>query len=227
VAVAGHYQPWPQYPQAADNAMALRWAAHEAMAAQQLPLYAEGGNLLSDGAGTLVMSDRFERRDSPVSLDELHQHLHAVFDFEKLIITPHLDEEITGHVDLLVKLADAQTVLVSEAGESINLEKFAQTIDLFENETNAAGIPYRVLRLPFLPPYYNWGLYPIWRSYTNSLTVNGRVLVPVYGEKADETALALYADTLPQYEIIPIDCQVVINGGGAVHCLTKEIPESS
>jgi agmatine/peptidylarginine deiminase len=129
-------------------------------------------------------------------------------------------------VDLLVKLADAQTVFVTEPGESINLEKYVQTVALFESETNARGIPYQVRQLPFLPPYFNWGLYPIWRSYTNSLTVNGRVLVPVYGEKADERALAVYADTLPHYEIIPIDCKLVINGGGAVHCLTKEIPQA-
>jgi agmatine/peptidylarginine deiminase len=226
VAVTGIYHPLPQYPQQADQAMALRWAAHQDMAARAMPLYAEGGNLLSDGAGTLIMSDRFERRDTPVSEEELHQILHRAFDFDKLIITPHLDEEDTGHVDLLLKLADAQTVFVTEPGESINLEKFVQTLGLFQHETNARGIPYRVHQLPFLPPYYNWGIYPIWRTYTNALTVNGRVLVPVYGEKSDAQALAVYAAALPHYEIIPIDCKVVINGGGAVHCLTKEIPQA-
>jgi agmatine deiminase len=49
----------------------------------------------------------------------------------------------------------------------------------------------------------------------------------VYGEQADETALAVYSDTLSDYTIIPIDCRIVINGGGAVHCLTKEVPHAT
>ena len=106
------------------------------------------------------------------------------------------------------------------------MEALAETASLLREETNARGIPYRVLELPFLPPYYNWAVYPIWRSYTNALTVNGRILVPVYGERTDDKALGIYQSVLPHYSIIPIDCRTVINGGGAVHCLTKEVPRA-
>src|SRR5690606_28186092 len=132
----------------------------------------------------------------------------------------------TGHVDLLVKLADAQTVLVTEPGDSVNNERLRQTGELFRKTTNARGQHYNVLELPGLPQYFNWGLFSIWRSYTNALTVNGRVLVPVYGEKTDETALRVYEQAMPQHEIIPIDCRVGINGGGSVHCMTKEVPRA-
>jgi agmatine deiminase len=172
------------------------------------------------------MSDRFERLGLRFSRKEMTQALHRVFKFDKLIVTPHLQEEATGHVDLLLKLVDAETALVTAAGDSINTERLAETASLLREETNARGIPYHVLELPFLPPYYNWAIYPIWRSYTNALTVNGRVLVPVYGERADEKALQIYQLALPHYSIIPIDCRLAINGGGAVHCLTKEVPST-
>jgi len=226
VAVSAHYEPQLQYPHSADDAMPRRWATHQGIASRQIPLYIEGGNLLSDGAGTLIMSDRFERTGLHLDRSAMAAALHRVFKFDKLIVTPHLMEEPTGHVDLLVKLADAETVLITEAGDSINTERLAQAAETFRGERNARGIPYRVLELPFLPPYYNWAVYPIWRSYSNALTVNGRVLVPVYGEKADERAIAIYEDALPHYSIIPIDCRIAINGGGAVHCLTKEIPRA-
>jgi agmatine/peptidylarginine deiminase len=29
---------------------------------------------------------------------------------------------------------------------------------------------------------------------------------------------------MPAHEFVPIDCRAAINGGGAVHCLTREIP---
>ncbi len=224
VAVYAHYHPLPNYPQALDDAMPARWAAHTGLPARPLELYTEGGNLWSDGAGTLIMSSEFQRRAPALTEAELLGHLREVFAVEKLVVVPHLIEEETGHVDLIVKLADAQTVLITAPGDSVNSDVLAQAAAIFWQTTNAQGQPYQVVELPALPPYYNWGVYPIWRSYTNALTVNGRVLVPTYGAKTDEAALKVYAQAMPAYQMIPIDCRVVINGGGAVHCLTKEIP---
>lgn len=76
------------------------------------------------------------------------------------------------------------------------------------------------------PPYLNWGIYPVWRSYTNSLTVNGRVLMPVFRTGHDARALTIYQNALPDFEIVPVDCSQTANGGGAVHCLTKEVPKA-
>jgi agmatine/peptidylarginine deiminase len=223
VVTYAHFAPLPHYPQTLDEAMPRRWAAHLGLPGRQVPLQTEGGNLWSDGVGTFIMSDIFTQF---TPLADFERILHEVFDFQKLIVTPHLAEEETGHVDLLVKLADAQTVLISAPGDSLNSERLAAAGRLFRQQTNAQGQPYTVFELPSLPPYYNWGLYPIWRSYTNALTVNGRVLVPIYGEKADDAALAVYQQAMPGYTIIPIDCRVVINGGGAVHCLTRDIPRT-
>ncbi len=56
------------------------------------------------------------------------------------------------------------------------------------------------------------------------MTVNGRVLVPTFGIPSDAEALAIYREAMPDYDVIGIDCRAAANGGGAVHCLTKEIP---
>ncbi|MBZ0296200.1 MAG: agmatine deiminase family protein [Anaerolineae bacterium] len=226
VVVHATYDPLPHYPQSQDNAMPTRWAAHHEIPVRALDLHAEGGNIWSDGAGTLLMSDEFQRRDSSLTVDSMLAALHKVFLFDKLIVTPHLQEEETGHIDLLVKLAGTQTVLVTEPGDSLNTERLRQTGELLRQETNARGYPYQVFELPALPQYFNWGLFSIWRSYTNSLTVNGRVLVPIYGESTDERALEIYQQAMPDYTIIPINCKVGINGGGAVHCMTKEVPRA-
>jgi agmatine/peptidylarginine deiminase len=170
-----------------------------------------------------MMSDGY-RRHPALTQSALEQQLHAVFDFDKLIIVPHLDEEETGHIDLILKLADAQTVLVTAPGQSINADNLAAAARILSETTNAREQRYDVVELPALRPYFNWGVYPIWRSYTNALTVNRRVLVPVYGEQDDDTALAIYQQAMPDFEVISINCRTVINGGGAVHCLTKEVP---
>ena len=90
---------------------------------------------------------------------------------------------------------------------------------------NAAGRSYRVVALPSVPAYLNWGVSRIWSSYTNALTVNQRVLVPTYGlPERDAAALAVYRQVMPDHEIIGIDARIAANAGGTVHCLTMQIP---
>ncbi len=224
VCVKPIFDPLPNYPQARDNAMALQWAAHAEVATLPLDLHIEGGNIWSDGAGTLIVSEQAFFSNPGLTADALDERLRSVFAFEKLIVTPRLEREETGHVDLLLKLADTRTVLISSSALALNGGKLRATRALFERECNAAGDRYTVHELPTPPLYLNWGVWPVWRSYTNALTVNGRVLVPVFGISTDDAALRVYEAAMPGYEIVPINCAVGANGGGAVHCLTKEIP---
>lgn len=226
VAVDAIFDPLPNYPKARDNAMPRRWAAHHEIPTCKLELHTEGGNLWSDGQGTLIMSEQVFFSNPYLRRDQLLALLHEVLDFEKLIITPRLDFEETGHVDLLVKLADAQTVLIPRPAGWLNHANLRAAQALFRRETNARSQPYQVIELPHLPPYLNWGVFPIWRTYTNALTVNGCVLVPVYNVPEDDTALRIYQQAMPGYSVIPVDSAVGINGGGAVHCMTKEVPRS-
>jgi agmatine deiminase len=216
------FDPLPSYPQQQDNSMALRWASHEEIPVRHLDLHLEGGNIWSDGRGTLIMADQIFHSNPSLTRTGLLDQLHRVFDFSKLIITPRLEREETGHVDLLVKLADAETVLITRPSGP-NRAALQQTINIFRRTSNTSGQSYRIFELPNPRLYLNWGVYPVWRSYTNSLTVNGRVLVPVFGISTDAEALAIYRKAMPDFDIIPIDCAPGANGGGAVHCLTKEV----
>ncbi|MBE2267081.1 MAG: agmatine deiminase family protein [Anaerolinea sp.] len=222
--ISAVYDPLPTYPQTRDNAMPEHWAAHSGIPVRRTDVHTEGGNIWSDGAGTLIMSDDIEARNPGMTRAQIEADLHSLFTFDKLIVTPSLRLEETGHVDLLCKLADARTMLVSAPTVPLNGERLRATAALFAGETNAAGESYRVIELPSPRFYVNWGVYPVWRSYTNALTVNGRVLVPVFDAPEDAEALRVYRDAMPDHEIIPIHCAATVNGGGAVHCLTKEVP---
>jgi len=218
------FDPLDQYPQDRDDAVAKQWAAYAGLAARRFDFHTEGGNYWSDGAGTLLVSDEMLARHPQLDQSAIEARLREVFAFEKLIMLPRLLGEETGHVDLVCKLANAQTVLVNRPNGTHNDTCLRQAAEQLRRETNAHGQHYRVIELPFPPLYHNWGMFPVWRSYTNSLTVNGRVLMPIFGTAEDVQALRIYQAALPEFEIIPIDCRIAANGGGAVHCLTKEIP---
>ncbi|MDX2160420.1 MAG: agmatine deiminase family protein [bacterium] len=227
VAVDARFAPLSAtYPQDADDSLPTRWAAARGMPVHALPLFTEGGNLWSDGAGTLIMSDELVERHAEMGLTlaQVESAMHQYFAFDTLILTPHLWREETGHVDLVCKLANAETLLVGAPTPFRNAERLRAAADQLRSVTNAAGSRYQVIPLPMPQVYLNWGIYPVWRSYTNALTVNGRVLVPTFNIREDETALRIYEQTMPAHAIVPIPCAAAANGGGAVHCLTKDIP---
>lgn len=224
VALNATYAVLPQYPQGDDDGMPARWAAHRSIPVQPLELFTEGGNVWSDGQGTLIMSEQIFYSNRYHDRERLLAYLHARLDFDRLIITPRLTLEETGHVDLLVKLAGPQTVLVSAATSFSTSEALRKTRRLLARTTNARGEPYHILELPTPPLYLNWFTYTIRRAYTNSLTLNGTVLVPVFGLPEDEVALRQYEIAMPGVTVIPIESAIGINGGGAVHCMTKEVP---
>jgi agmatine deiminase len=200
-----------------------KYAELHGMPIRDIRLRTEGGNFLTDGAGTLIMSTKVLRANPHLNRYSLEALLHEYFEFEKLILTPYLSIETTGHTDLLVKLIDAQTVLISQPQTLTARGRLQQAIQLFQRETNAVGQRYNVETVPTPTLYTNWFFYPIRRSYTNTLTVNGRILVPVYGLPQDNIALDTYRRVAPDYTIVPVDSAIGVNGGGAVHCMTKEI----
>ena len=62
-----------------------------------------------------------------------------------------------------------------------------------------------------------------WRTYTNAYMQNGKVFVPTYGVEQDTSALTVYQEALPDWEIIGIDCNAFADIGGVIHCSTHEI----
>jgi len=208
-----------------DDSFPARYAAHQGCPSRHLALHLEGGNLWSDGQGTLITTAGLYARNFPVPPDDVRRQLLEGLGAETLIVVPPLRMEGTGHVDVFVKLATPDTVLVTEPSSIINGRRIAEAARVLRASRNAAGCSYRVVTLPSLPAYCNWGVSRIWPSYTNALTVNHRVLVPVYGfPERDAAALAVYRQVMPGHEIIGINARIAANAGGTIHCLTMQIP---
>lgn len=225
VMVDAIFDPPPTMPSANDDAFPARYAAHEGLSCRHLPLHLEGGNLWSDGQGTIITTEGLFARNCLLPRDDVRQQLLAGLGARTLIVLPPLRMEDTGHVDVFVKLATPNTVLVTEPRSLVNGRRLAEVAAALSDSHNAVGSAYRVVALPSVPAYRNWGVSRIWPSYTNALTVNGRVLVPTYGHTdRDAAALAVYRQVMPDHEIIKIDARVAANAGGAVHCLTMQIP---
>ncbi len=62
-------------------------------------------------------------------------------------------------------------------------------------------------------------------TYANFLILNRVVLLPVYGQPDnDELARQQLQKAFPKYDIIPVDCRVLIRQHGSIHCSTMQYP---
>ena len=197
-----------------------------------LGLIEAGGNMLLDGQGAVIVSnvifDGSQGFDPNLTQDQLEQYFLDYFGVHKVIVTPHLINDGTGHIDMFVKLINDTTIIVGEyenqsAGFSGNYDICNQVANQLANETNGAGRPFNIIRMP-MPPYNNGITY----TYINSLIVNNKVLVPIYGFSTefanDDSVLVLYETIMPGVEAIGFDCNQIIPANGAIHCIAMKVP---
>ena len=62
-------------------------------------------------------------------------------------------------------------------------------------------------------------------SYVNFYILNGKVLLPQFGDERDALAVEQLKTLFPERKIVPIDARNIIVGGGNFHCLTQQIPK--
>jgi agmatine/peptidylarginine deiminase len=169
---------------------------------------------------------------------------------KNVLILPSMPYEGTQHLDLWAKFVDDRTILVSQiADEVLDLPAYspedrvrAREVQSFL-ESRAAELQsrgFRIIRLPMPAPNFAADGYNLFRSYTNSLLLNGHVFLPRYvrpaneadsvnGEYIDLPYVPAYEDSVERihrelgFTVHWIPSDSMIAKGGAVHCTTMQI----
>jgi agmatine deiminase len=187
-----------------------------------------GGNFMVDGFGTSFRSKLTEMENSWHTTAHIDSILYRYCGIQtgRSVSMTVLPYDGIHHIDMHMKLLDEETILIGQYPTGIadgpQIELNIQYIQ--NNYMNCYGRPYKIVRIP-MPPNSN-GQYPPssdYFTYTNSLIVNKTVLVPIYGFSQDTTALRIYRENMPGYNVIGYNCSSIISASGAIHCITKEI----
>lgn len=189
-------------------------------------LIATGGNFMVDGHGTAFSSNLILDENPTKTKADIEAILISYMGIDRYINMTNLPFDVIHHIDMHIKLLDEETLLVGEYPPGIadgpQIEANLQYI--INNFMTFAGRPYKVVRIP-MPPQN--GQYPNtngdYRTYTNSVIINKTVIVPTYEVQYDTTALRIYKNAMPGYNIVGINCNSIIPLSGAIHCITKEI----
>ncbi len=186
-----------------------------------------GGNFMVDGLGT-AFSSKLVFEENPTKTEEQIDSIMNLFmGINRFIKMDNLQYDVIHHIDMHMKLLDEETLLVGEYPTGVSDGPYIESnLEYLQNNfLTSYGKPFRIVRIPMPPDQL--GKYPDeggdYRTYTNSLIVNKTVIVPTYEEMYDTTALRIYREAMPGYNIVGINCNSIIYLNGAIHCITKEI----
>jgi agmatine/peptidylarginine deiminase len=186
-----------------------------------------GGNNLQNGMGTLFSSNLVLNENPGKTEAEIDTIAEKFLGIHQYVKFPTLPYDGIHHLDMHMRVINEETIVVGQYPQGISdgpqIEANLQyLVDSIKTEF---GHPFNIIRIPMPPDQA--GRYPnqdgSYRTYTNAVFVNKTLLVPVYQEKYDTTALRIYRENLPGYNVVGINCNNIIGQLGALHCITKLI----
>ncbi|MEY6431805.1 agmatine deiminase family protein [Thioalkalicoccus limnaeus] len=199
---------------------------------RQQDLVLEGGAIDTDGDGTLLAMTRTlvdPKRNPHLTRAAIEARLAELLGTRRVLWIEEgqlSGDDTDGHIDTLARFCAPDTIAYVQCQDpnDTDFPGLAAMERELQGLRQASGAPYRLVPLPCPAPVLGQDGQRLAASYANFLIINGAVLVPVYRDPADQTALARIADLFPGREVRPLDCRRLIEQGGSLHCATMQLP---
>jgi agmatine/peptidylarginine deiminase len=213
-----------------DNQVNIKYLADQL----QVPLFSElavveGGALEIDADGILLSTQLCltnPKRNGEMTLEEYRSLFADTLGAKQTIILEHghlAGDDTDGHIDTLARFTPNQGV-VYQGCENRPTDPHFSGLHALGAELQHHLPEHTLFALP-LPEIFSAEGERLPASYANFLILNGAILAPIYQQPEDAEALAVLAQAYPDYTIVPIDCSVLIQQYGSLHCITMQIPK--
>ncbi len=208
----------------------------------------EGGSIHTDGEGTLITTKACllsKGRNPHMTKEEIEEKLSECLGISKVIWLENgiYGDETDEHVDNICAFVKPAEVVLAWTDDK-NDPQYAMSercLEILENERDAKGRKITVHKLRLPKPVYVGeeecgGLDTVdfrpartvgerlAASYVNFYIANKAVVMPFFGDEADEPARKMLEELFPEREIIPVYARDILTGGGNIHCITQQIP---
>lgn len=217
----------------------------------KVPVYLTGGNVMFDGNGSAMSTciTLNENKQFGVSRDRFFNTARESLGIDSYHVISNFEDYGIQHIDCFLKFLDDERVLIARPPPGH--ESYGRYQDLVAEIAklkNRAGRPYRILRIDAGevvnesmddPQFKQWlesesgvGVARMKKgiaAYTNSLILNKRIFVPLYGIATDNAALQTWRAVMPGYEVTGYEfskrtgSKIPWQSFDALHCRTRAI----
>ncbi len=193
-------------------------------------LILDGGNLIHNGNGVGVVSNRVISDNEDVFIDGLKEIFKSKLNISDLIIVPVEPGDKTGHVDGMMRFINEKTVLVasypnqySDNHDYISEKDYRTGKDFLntiadymtQKSLNVIRIDHSIL--------LKTGKFPsAFGNYINYLRIGGTVFLPQYNIPQDKNAVDLFKMKFPSLNTVSIttDIEKLAKHGGVLNCIS-------
>lgn len=189
-------------------------------------LVTEGGNIESDGTGTLLTNMdclTHPNRNKPEAAGRLVDSLREMAGFDRVIgITGVrlLGDDTDGHIDTLARFCRTDAILFAtcDPGDTEQYPLLAPLEDQLAATRTTSEAAYDLLAVPLPQPLRSPDGDRLPASYLNFLITNEKVLIPIYGDPADGEAIERIGCAFPGREAVGLDGRMLVQQSGGIHC---------
>lgn len=240
----GLYFPWDK-----DNAMARKLCdLLDKDVYDKRDFILEGGSIHVDGEGTCLVTETCllsEGRNPDMTKDEIEETLREYLGVSAVIWLPCgiYHDETNEHVDNICAFVKPGEVVLAWTEEKDDPQYVMSKacLETLEQAVDAKGRRIKVHKLPLPKPVTMTeeeceGLDMCWdeptrspgerlaASYVNFYIANRHIVMPGFGDPADERAKQILQTLFPEREVVQIYARDILIGGGNIHCITQQIP---
>ncbi len=202
---------------------------------QDIDLVLEGGGIESNGGSTLLTTsecllnaNRNQTIPSKTKKSVIENTLLKTLGVHTIYWLDHgylAGDDTDSHIDTLARFASQDTILYVKS-DDYNDEHFNALTQLeaqLKTFTREDGKPFNLIPLPLPEPVFSDNGERLPATYANFLISNSAVLVPIYHNPKDESALLQLRKAFPSHCVIGIDCRPLIEQHGSLHCISMQL----
>jgi agmatine deiminase len=184
----------------------------------------EGGSIDVDGEGLAVTTSDCllnPNRNPSLHKKQIEELLRRDLGIERLLWLGDglANDHTDGHVDNLARFVGPNHLVIPEARDQDdpNAAVYADA------RSRAEAFGCKVTALPSVGRFVQYGE-AVPASYMNFYIGNSAVIVPIYGSRHDDDALAEMSVLFPDRKVVGLPADAVLTGGGSFHCSSQQVP---
>jgi agmatine deiminase len=191
----------------------------------------EGGAIEGNGRGTILTTESCllnPNRNPNLSREDVERNLHDFLGAKKILWLAGGEiagDDTDGHIDQIARFVDPTTLVCSVCDDPAdeNYGPTQQNLVELQTMSDQDDQPLEVIPLKLPRPLFCDGQ-RLPAGYANFLIVNGAVIVPQFGDPADDEALRMLAPLFPNRDVRGCPSLHLIWGLGSFHCLSQQEP---
>lgn len=194
----------------------------------------EGGGMLIDGLGTVIVTETVQldpHRNPYAEKRRVEEELRRTIGAQQVIWLPcGLTADYTGygtrgHADMVAAISSPGVLLLHTQNdpEHPDYDVSRRLRRVMAQSTDSTGRQWDIRALPAPKRLRDADGWVDW-NYANHAVVNGGVISCAFDDPADDEALEVLRDAYPDRDVVSIDARPIFELGGGIHCITQPQP---